>query len=136
MAELSAPAPDREQLLRETLREWASSPCERRPCALAAWRYACTLSGLPVPPLPYHQSRGAMLHLLRRQGGFAAYAARLAQSIGWIETFNPQRGDVGLIDIPEAGMTAAICLGDKWLVRGSRAAVALRAPLVAAWRAG
>lgn len=125
---------ERETILRATIREWASTGCDPYPCGLEVWRYANTVSGAEPPPLPEHIDRAAMVALLREKGGLEAYARSLMLSLGWREVDDPQRGDVGVVDIPGMGLTCAISLGSKWMAKGAHHVLTLPAPHVAAWR--
>lgn len=115
-------------LLEATLRRWATEPCVPFPCGLDVWAYCCALAGRETTQLPEHQQRRQMTALLRRHGGLAAYAGSLIEPLGWIPTGTPQRGDVGVIDLPKIGKTCAIFTGSRWAVRGD-GMVALLRPL-------
>lgn len=122
-----------EQILIDTIVNWASTDCEEFPCGLAVWRYACAISGIDAPALPEHQTTRAMVGLLRDQGGLEQYARTLITALGWQEVPDPQRGDVGVIDLPGSGLTCAICLGALWMAKGRCFVVTVRATPLAAW---
>lgn len=122
-------------LLTEIAREWAAEkPVTRFSCGIEAWAYVHRLAGLPAPALPAHGTRRELVDLLKPRGGLIEYARSLMLSIGWEETDTPERGDVGIIVLPYIGRTCAICLGDKWMVRGERLVLITPASAVAAWR--
>lgn len=125
--------PPQEAILALTAREWAASPCDAYPCGLEVWRYVNAFSGRPAEPLPDHTTRKAMVALLQREGGLEQYARGLMLSIGWIEVERPVRGDVAIIDIPGQGITCAICLGGRFMAKGSRLVVTIPATPLAAW---
>lgn len=75
-----------------------------------------------------------MQTLLREEGGLEAYARSLMATLPWHEVSLPERGDVGVVDFPEMGLTCAIFGGFKWMAKGPHNVLALAAPHVAAWR--
>lgn len=93
-----------------------------------------TVSGSPLPAIPEHRDRKAVATLLRERGGLVQYAGEMAAALEWREIAEPGRGDVGVIDIPEMGLTCAICLGSGWMAKGPGNVLTLRAPHRAAWR--
>ncbi len=121
-------------LLTETLRSWAATPCEPYPCGLSMWRYACAASGREEIALPDHQTTIAMARLLKRNGGLEQYARGLLTSIGWVEVAEPERGDVGVIDIPAMGLTCGIFAGRRWAVKGNLRVLLADATPKAVWR--
>jgi hypothetical protein len=129
-----------EAILLQTIREWASSECDPYPCGMAVWRYVNAVSGLEPPALPDHQERKAMQTLLREEGGLEPYARSLMATLPWREINLPDRGDVGVVEFPEMGLTCAICLGHsflsgaRWMAKGAGFVLTLPAPHRAAWR--
>lgn len=75
-----------------------------------------------------------MRTLLRDEGGLEKYARSLVEPLGWREIASPARGDVGVVMMPEMGLTCAISLGTRWMAKGNRFVLTLSAPHVAAWR--
>lgn len=124
----------RELILRNTIREWASTGCDPFPCGISVWRYVCEVSGVPAPELPDHRERKAMQTLLRREGGLEQYSRSLMLGLGWSEITDPARGDVAVVKMPEMGLTCAISLGRTWMAKGKGFVLTLPAPHVAAWR--
>lgn len=126
--------PEREAILRATVREWASTGCDPYPCGAAVWRYANAMMGKVAPDLPDHSTRKAMATLLLKEGGLPSYARSLMERLQWREVADPARGDVGVVDIAGMGITCAIYLGRGWMAKGAHRVVIVPAPHVAAWR--
>lgn len=131
-----------ETALPAVARQWASSPCAPYPCGEEVWAYACEVEGIETPALPEHRDRRAVTRLLREKGGLVAYAGDLMASIGWQSIEHPDRGDVGVAQLPAMGLTCAICLNAAgfgaeplWMAKGDHRIVTIRAPFKQAWRA-
>jgi len=94
------------------------------------------LKGHPDPAEPYRGRYRTALgrqRLIRRSGGLMALMSDGAARAGLSETTNPVRGDVGLIEA--YGQTvAAICLGERWAIKGDGLVVAPAECLLMAWR--
>lgn len=125
--------PEREVILSQTIRQWAGTGCDPYPCGLEVWRYVNASTGLEAKPLPLHTSRRAMAKLLQDEGGLEEYARGLMLSIGWSEVAAPERGDVGVVDLPGMGLTCAISLGARWMAKGPHRVLIVAAPHRAAW---
>lgn len=105
-----------------TVRDWAATPFVwgTSDCATSVLRYAEAASGRSVAVPPTHKGPKTARLLLALNGGFARYAAALLGELGLTQTDTPARGDVGLIDIPEQGLTMCLCLGNGWIAKGDR----------------
>ena len=94
------------------------------------------LRGHPDPAAPYRGRYRTALgrqRLIRKSGGLAALMSEGAARAGLIETTNPVRGDVGLI-VAHGQTVAAICLGERWAIKGDGLVVAPAERLLMAWR--
>ena len=119
-----------------TLTEWAVRPFAwgSADCALSVLRYAERVSGRSLAPAPvYSGERGARRYALRR-GGFLAAFRDGVEAIGCRRVSATVRGDIGMIECAGTGLTAALCLGDKWAARGDGEVLILPAQPVIAWR--
>ena len=115
--------------------EWASSPCDERPCGLSIWDYCALNSGRDLPPLPPHQTRQDVVNLLRPYGGLEGYVRHLMDEQGWEEVDEPVQGDVGLIKIKGLGTICAIKVDNGWAVRGNRlVAITAADEVLGSWR--
>lgn len=128
-----------EPILADTICAWASTPCDPFPCGQDVWAFACAVGGVPEPALPPHGTRREMAALLRAKGGLCAYAGELMHGLGWEIADRPARGDVGVVNLPDMGLTCAICLSagppPRWMVRGDQSLVAIRTVALITWRA-
>lgn len=119
-----------------TLMEWASRPFAwgSADCALSVLHYAERVCGRRLEPAPvYSGERGARRYALRR-GGFLAVFRDSVEAIGCLRVPAPVRGDIGMIELDQIGLTAALCLGEKWAARGDGEVFILPATPVIAWR--
>lgn len=117
------------------LRRWAREPFDEvtRNCALSVLSYVEGISGRHLPLGARLFTRRRQRELLRAHGGLRGLSRWALPQLGCVETGVPVRGDVGLVELP-GGLTAAICLGDQWAVRGDRAAIIMPATAAIAWR--
>jgi hypothetical protein len=84
---------------------------------------------------PRYSSAIGAERILRRAGGFERYCSEVMETLGCPTTVNPERGDVGLIDLPRIGLTFCLCTGQKWAARAEAMAVLIiQAEPVIAWR--
>jgi len=84
---------------------------------------------------PHYSSAIGAERILRRAGGFERYCHHVMELLGCPTTVNPERGDVGLVNIPGTGLTFCLCTGQKWAARAEAGAVlVVQAEPVAAWR--
>jgi hypothetical protein len=79
----------------------------------------------------YHDEAGAIA-CWSDFGGLQVLALTLAKEAGLQQTETPVAGDVGLVQT-WMGPAMAICLGDRWAVKGPRAVVVHRWPVLSAW---
>lgn len=119
-----------------TLMEWAARPFAwgSADCALSVLHYAERVSGRRLEPAPvYSGERGARRYALRR-GGFLNVFRVSVEAIGCRRVSATRRGDIGMIELDGVGLTAALCIGDKWAARGHGEVFILPAKPVIAWR--
>jgi len=115
---------------------WASEPFVwgSSDCALSVLAYIERVSGRTMQTRPvYKGARGAKRYMVKR-GGFELCFRRGIAELGCEPVDEARRGDVGLIDLPKVGLSAAICLGAKWAARGHHEVVILPIEPLAAWR--
>lgn len=134
---LSASGPDQAQpfdMVAAELRRWARLPFiwGKTDCWLSVTAYVERLTGKNLPH-PGHHSALDAARILRAAGGYAEYCRRAMEVLGCPPTEKPQRGDVGLVDIPGIGLTFCICLGALWAARGDRRLIIMPASHVLAW---
>jgi hypothetical protein len=113
------------------LRLWAQTAFAwgRSDCLLSIVRYAARVAARPMPEWPRYSTGAGALRILERHGGLAAYAAGVLEGLGCTPTGWPDRGDVGLIDIPGTGPTMCLCLGAKWAARAMHGGGVVIVPL-------
>ena len=80
-----------------------------------------------------YATRIGFLRHLKAGGGVEGVVSRGAAVAGLSETEEPQRGDIGVIDVGQ-GQTGAICLGSRWVTAGPRGVAVLTGPHTKAWR--
>lgn len=125
-------------LVDHTLERWSRLPFKwgQTDCFQSVLTYVEAATGRVLQMRPrYGTARGAY-RILNNWGGFEAYCARTMQLLGIDRTEQPQRGDVGLINLPESGLTLCLCLGQFWAARGEREVMIFRADPLAAWKVG
>lgn len=94
------------------------------------------LSGHPDPAQPYRGRYRTALgrqRLIRQSGGLHVLMSEGAARAGLTETTTPVRGDVGLI-VAHGQTVAAICLGERWAIKGDGLVVAPAERILMAWR--
>lgn len=84
-------------------------------------RWATEATGKSVPMITYANDREALRHIVKA-GNFVKLVGRFCRDLGLSQSETAERGDIGVICLPEAlsGQTAAICLGDHWVIRVRR----------------
>lgn len=102
-------------------------------CLLSIVRYVVDVKRRPMPHWPRYSTGAGAARILHRHGGLQAYTGKVLALLGCRPTQWPVRGDVGLIDLPGSGLTACLCLGDKWAARGMDGLVIIDLPPQAAW---
>ena len=93
------------------------------------------LNGHPDPAEPFrgrYRSALGRERIVRREGGMLATMEAGAARAGLQPTENPKRGDVGLI-VCKAQAIAAICLGERWAMKGPGLVVEPADELLKAW---
>ena len=80
----------------------------------------------------YRTSLGRQ-RLIHKAGGLAALMSEGAARAGLTEIAAPVRGDVGLI-VAHGQTVAAICLGERWAIKGDGLVVAPAEHILMAWR--
>lgn len=125
------------------LRLWASAPFidGETDCALSVLAYVERVTGRQLSPRPRYAGKLGGERFLRRRGGFEAYGTWAMAQLGCPRTDAPQRGDVGLIDLPGSGVAACLCLGPApavtgamWAARAHYETVIAPMTALAAWR--
>lgn len=93
------------------------------------------LRGHRDPAEPYRGRYRTALgrqRLIRKSGGLPALMSEGAARADLIKTTNPVRGDVGLI-VAHGQTVAAICLGERWAIKGDGLVVAPAERVLMAW---
>lgn len=124
----------------DSLRRWAAEPFAygRSDCGLSVLDHVARASGCEVKPRPrYRSALGAALYCARR-GGMARALGALIEPIGCTVTEQPERGDVGIVDLPGIGLTTVLCVAGgnppRWAARGSAEVFVVPGAAVKAWR--
>jgi len=137
MAGLLSPAENEPgDVVAETLRRWAREPFDEvtANCGLSALAYAERATASRPLVRPRALTRREVRRMVARPLAFAAYCASILADLDLPETLEPERGDIGLVELPN-GLTAAICLGDGlWAARLLRGVVMQPAAFKHAWR--
>lgn len=122
--------------VRATVRFWAATPFVWGPddCGVSVLKYVEKRLGRKIKVRPTHTGARTAKLLLFLNGGFVKYGEKIAEELGVEETDSPQRGDVGLIDIPKQGLTACLCLGQHWAAKGDKEILFLDAEPVISWK--
>ena len=127
----------------EELRRWATLPFidGETDCGLCVIDYVERATGRMLAPRPRYAGKLGGQRFLRRRGGFEAFADCALGQLGLIRTDDPQRGAVGLLNLPGSGLTACLCLGwtttadlPWWAARAHHEVVVIAQNAVAAWR--
>lgn len=125
----------------ETLRRWAAQPFVwgQTDCFQSGLAHAERVTGRVLEERPIYDGPFSAARVLAEWGGFEAYCHVVMGALGCPTTLNPERGDLGLIDLPQdgqgrGGLTLCLCTGDFWAARGELQVVFSRAEPVAAWR--
>lgn len=126
---LTAGAPD---AVAVELHRWASEPFDW--CALSVLAYVERVRRRKLRPRPRVAGKVSAARTARSVERFGTIAADAMKRLGCARTTAPLRGDVGLVDLPGSGLTAAICTGQLWAARGDHAVVFTAAVPVVAWR--
>lgn len=141
---MSAPLPDDAPTdpVLETVQRWAAEPFVwgTSDCALSVLGHTERVLGKRLDPPPrYSGELGARRYALRR-GGFQAVFAASVEAVGCVPTAEPVRGDIGMIDVPEVGLTAVLCVSarshgrpPRWAARGDGMVALIEAEPVIAW---
>lgn len=118
-----------------TLRLWAQTSFAwgTSDCLLSVVRYVADVAGQPMPQWPRYSNGPAALRILRRHGGLEGYAGMVLERLGCTRTDWPERGDVGILDIPGTGPTTCLCLGSAWASRGQHGLVMITQAAEACW---
>lgn len=93
-------------------------------------------NGRPDPAQPYRGRYRTALgreRIVRRDGGLLAVMEAGASRAGLTATEDPATGDVGLI-VCKGQSVAAICLGDRWAMKGAGLVVSPADEVLMAWR--
>ena len=124
-------------LLAEFLERVASAPFidGEADCALTVADWVVTVRGCPDPAdglRGKYRSADDRDALLKAQGGLKAVMSSAAGRAGLKLTRKPKRGDVGLVAM-SGQILAAICLGDRWAVKGDGLVVETPRRVLRAW---
>ena len=141
MAGLLMPAPD---AVGAEIVRWASEPFDMvsANCGISVAGYAARVTGQRVPRWLNAFGRLGVARLMRGRRAFLAAATRAMADLGCPETDAPERGDVGMVDLPGTGLTACICAWPAhagareamWIARGDGEALIAPGVAVKAWR--
>ena len=117
------------------LRRWAAEPFDlaRDNCGLAVLAYAERATGRTLPRKGLTGTRTAAW-AMKQPKNFAGIAIASMARLGCAATSEPERGDVGLVDLP-GGLTACLCVDrGRWAARMERGVVIQPAEPRQAWR--
>lgn len=104
-------------------------------CCQSILLYIERRTGRRLDPWPRCSSAIGAARIVERAGGMMALCRRDLGALGCMPTFGPDRGDVGLVDLPGAGLTLCLCVGaGRWAARAERGIVMLPAAAAFAWR--
>lgn len=119
----------------QTLMLWSALPFVwgATDCFLSVLDHAEEVMGRRYADRPRYRSALEAQRILRQHGGFQAYCELVFARFGLAVTETPVRGDIGLVDIPDTGLTACLCLGSSWAARGEGSFTLVQAPAVIAW---
>ena len=119
------------------LAHWASTEFRwgQTDCCQSILRYIERNTGRRLEPWPNCSSAMSAKRIIERAGGMASLCRRDLLALGCIEVPAHVRGDIGLVDLPEAGPTLCLCLGiDRWAARAERGIVMFASSAMIAWR--
>lgn len=130
-----APREAADDAVAATLRQWAVQPFVwgTSDCFLSVLAYAEAVTGRRMQRRPHYSSALAAGRILRAAGGFEPYCRKVFAQLRCAPTDAPVRGDIGLIDLPDVGLTMCLSLGTFWAARGDREVVVGRARATVAW---
>jgi hypothetical protein len=129
---LSAAALD--AVLADTAQRWASERAGAHPCGLAVWTYVHDLVGQIAPALPPHDSDEEAVAAVAAHGSLVKAVGHWLESVGCVRVRTARKGDIGIVNLPTVGLTAAVRLEDDWMMRGRRHLIRLKSDPVAVWR--
>lgn len=137
MAGLLSPAPCPRDAVAETVARWAMEPFAwgEADCAMSVLRYIEGAIGRGPILRPYYGTAATAARYANRRGGFAAICANVMDREGFERIASPDRGDVGLVELPAIGLTACLCVGPgMWAAKGDRQVVIAPGTATLAWR--
>lgn len=124
-----------------TLRRWAAEPFVwgLSDCALSVLHHAERVCGKRLEPAPVYSGELGAWRYARRRGGFLAVFSASVEAIGCVRVDTPLRGDIGMVEMPVMGLTAALCVNgfpraQSWAMRGEREIAILPVTPVIVWR--
>lgn len=134
MAGLVATRPDP---VADTLRLWASEPAAdpRAVCAFSVLDFVEQETGCRAEPSPRAMRDAELVAAWRDPEAFRQLAGDVLGQLGCTPVTEPDRGDVGLCDLPGSGLTVCLALGRSfWAARGDGEVVVVPAEPEIAWR--
>ena len=105
-------------------------------CALTIADWVMAATGCPDPADHLRGRYASALQrerLLRRLGGLEVVVSYCARRALLTETLEPLRGDIGVVRVGRQ-VLSAICLGDRWAIKGEGVVVAAADHVYRAWR--
>lgn len=105
-------------------------------CALTIADWVILATGCPDPADHLRGQYDSPLQrerLLRRLGGLETVVEDCARRALLPETLGPRRGDIGVVRVGKQVLTA-ICLGERWAIKGEGVVVAAADHVYRAWR--
>ena len=127
----------------QTVRRWAAEPFVwgTSDCAMSVMGHVERVTGRTWTRDWHWSSRIGALRTARTAGGFLATFSFAVQGMGCIPTEAPARDDIGIVELPEVGPAAALCLGSSsgellWACKGEREVIVIPAPVLRAWTIG
>lgn len=133
MAGLLRPGQD---AVASTLEVWARLPFKwgSTDCFLSVLDHVEFATGRQLQARPRYSNALGAQRILQRWGGFEAYCSMVMAQLGCPTTVNPERGDVGLVRLPDVGLTMCLCIGELWAARGDHEVLTARCEPEIAWR--
>lgn len=105
-------------------------------CAMTIANWVWLVTGTdPAPELRgTYRTEAGWRSIVEKKGGLAALVGTLAEGAGLAPTDDPLPGDIGIVDVPTYGHTAAIRVRRGWAMKMIDGLTTVNVDHVAAWR--